>query len=113
MDSFRSWLHSCWVVMDPMDWLGVVLTVAVLFSLYRAHHNKSMREFNIFDLIMENGRVSRLACVFLATWMVFTWAVIKTVLKGSSEGLALYGTIWAVPMVARMFIQPPAKPPTE
>lgn len=99
--------------MEPLDWLALALLVTVLYSLYRAHHNQSMKNFNIFDLVMENGRISKIGCVFLATWLVYTWAVVKTVSKGSLDGLMSYGTIFAMPIIAKMWSSPPAKPPTE
>lgn len=111
MDWLKVYLQTCVSALDPLDWIALVLALLIAYSFYRAHQNQSMKEFNIFDLIMENGRVSRLACIFIATWVVFTWAVVKAVLKNNYEQLPLYGTIWAIPIVAKMFTSSAAKPP--
>lgn len=104
---FNAYLQSCITALDPLDWVALLVVLMVVYSFYRAHKNQSMKYFNLFDLLMENGRVSRIACVFWGTWIVYTWAVVKSVLKGDYSLLTMYGTVFAIPLVARMFAPPP------
>lgn len=85
--------------------LGLVFILLVAWSLYRAHRDPALQHFNIFDLLMENGRVSRLAFVFMGSWAAMTWTFLKLAVEGRlTEG---YFTAFAVscyaPLVVRMF----------
>ena len=91
-----------------VDALIAVLIFAITWSIYRAHRDPQYREFNFFDLIMENGRISRLACVFIGTWLVHSWIMIRLTIDGKmSDGyFTSYGAIWAAPIIAKMFSGP-------
>ncbi len=82
--------------------LGSCALVALL-SFWRAHRD-SMMQFNAFDLVMENGRVSRIAVAFMSVLGVTTWAfVYLTIRDKMTEGLFLaYGGMWVVPLVAKV-----------
>lgn len=85
---------------------GALLIVALViaWSLYRAHRSADMA-FNLFDLIMENGKVSRLACVFLGSFVVCSWVLVRLTIEGKlTEALfTAYGAIWVAPIIAKMF----------
>lgn len=92
---------------------GALLIVAlcIAWSVYRA--DRATNAFNLLDLLMENGRVSRIACAFLVTLVVTSWAVVHlTVLGKLTEGIFIgYGGMWVAPIVAKLFStnQPPAE----
>lgn len=94
--------------------LGLAL-VAILVSFWRAHHSKTF-EFNAFDLLMENGRVSKIAVAFMGVLAVTTWVIVDLQITGKmTEGyLTTYGAMWVTPLVAKVVFnksdpQPPEK----
>lgn len=93
--------------MIHVDWptaTGLCILLLVLLSLYKAHMNPA-NDINIFDLLMENGRISKVACVFIGTWVAITYVFVGTFLQGKmTEGLfTAYGGLFIVPLIARMF----------
>lgn len=93
--------------MRSTDAALLILSLVIAWSFYRAHRNPAFT-FNVFDIIMENGRVSRLACVFMASFVVTSWVLIRVTLEGKlTEGLFLaYSAAWIAPIVAKMFGNP-------
>jgi hypothetical protein len=87
----------------------LIIALVIAWSFYRAHRNADF-VFNVFDLIMENGRVSRIACAFLATLIVTSWVVVRLTLDGHlTEGLfTAYVAAWVAPIIAKLF-QPKPK----
>jgi len=88
------------------DWMLIVLAGAglfVVFSFWRAH-NKPGFDFNAFDLVMENGKVSKIAFTFMAAFAVTTWILIDLQLKDKmTEGyLTTYGAMWVASLVAKV-----------
>lgn len=77
--------------------------LAVLLSIWRAHRD-ALLQFNAFDLIMENGRVSKIALAFMLVLGVTTWAFVYLTIQGKmTEGLFLaYGAMWVAPLVAKV-----------
>lgn len=102
--------------MTPRDVMLVVLGVAALLvvvSFWRAHRD-ALKQFNAFDLIMENGRVSKIALAFMIAFGVTTWIVVYlTVRDKMTEGLFLaYGGMWVVPLVAKVVFDKNEMPST-
>lgn len=89
--------------------LSVVLLL-VTWSFYRAQRDPAFT-FNLFDLLMENGRVSKLATAFNVGVLALTWIMIRLTVDGKmTEGyVGLYGTIVIAPVIAKLFS--PAPPP--
>lgn len=92
------------------DAAGLVLVLLVLWSLYRAHKDKNgLRNFSLFDLVTENGRVSRLATVYVGGTLLVSWVMVKLTLDGKmTEGyLGLYFTGVIAPIISKLFSAPP------
>lgn len=92
--------------MTPRDaMLGVLALGAALLvvSFWRAHRS-SLAQFNMFDLIVANGRVDKIALAFMVAFGVTTWIVIYlTVRDKMTEGMFLaYGGMWVAPLVAKV-----------
>ncbi len=88
--------------------------VVVVISFWRAH-NKPGFDFNAFDLVMENGKVSKIAFTFMAAFAVTTWILVDLQLKDKmTEGyLTTYGAMWVASLVAKVvFNKPEATPGT-
>lgn len=90
--------------MKAIDGALLIVALAVAWSFYRAQKDRTIT-FNLLDLIIENGRVSKLACVFMGAFAVSSWVVIKVALDGKmTEGLFMaYGTVWVAPIIAKLF----------
>lgn len=84
--------------------LLAVILAAVAVSFYRYQKNPA-NTFNILDLLMENGRVSRLAAAFMMTLVVTSWVMIKLTIDGKmTEGyLMAFGGMWIAPIISKMF----------
>ncbi|MBV8061445.1 MAG: hypothetical protein JO253_08000 [Alphaproteobacteria bacterium] len=87
---------------------------AILYSLWRAHVSAQI-QFNALDLLMENGRVSRIAVAFMLVLLVSTWVIINlTVRDKITEGYYLaYMGAWVTPLVTKVVFnknEPPAPP---
>lgn len=77
--------------------------VLIVVSFWRAHSRPGF-DFNAFDLIMENGRVSKIALAFMLVLAVSTWVIVAQQLAGKlTEGLfGLWLTAWVTPLVAKV-----------
>lgn len=94
--------------MRAADAAILIVALVVTWSFYRAHRNTRFK-FNVFDLIMEHDKLSRLACVFMGSFAVSSWVVVRATIDGKmTEGLfAAYGAIWCAPIIAKLISNPP------
>lgn len=93
-------------MITPRDiMLGVLGAAALLavFTMWRAHRD-ALSQFNALDLVMENGRVSKIALAFMIAFGVTTWAFAYLTVQGKmTEGLFLaYGSMWVAPLVVKV-----------
>lgn len=103
--------------MTPRGVMLAVLGVAallVVFSFWRAHRD-TLAQFNAFDLIMENGRVSKIALAFMVAFAVTTWVIVYLALRDKlTEGyLTSYGVMWVAPLVAKVVFNKTDMPTTQ
>lgn len=98
--------------MRATDAALLIVALVIAWSLYRAHRVQD-NTFNLLDLIMENGRVSKLACVFLGSFGVTSWLMVRLTLDGKmTEGyLTAYGALWIIPITAKLFSPAPLRDP--
>lgn len=92
-----------YLLSHPMQIVLVLMCVVVVASLYVAHKRTDIA-FDLLDLLMENGRVSKIACTFLATFIITSWVIVKLTLDEKlTEGfLTVYGGFWITPLVAKL-----------
>lgn len=100
--------------LQQINLMAVVLVVGLVVagvSLYLAHRNPE-NNINIFDLFLHNGRLDKLAVVFLAAFGMTTWLMVDLQLSGKmTEGyLGLYGTMWIGPLFAKLILNKPDAP---
>lgn len=99
---------------------GLVVLLIIVYSLLKLHRDPN-NNFNILDTIMDNGRVSKIAFVFMGSWLALTFVFIGLHFQSKmTEGLYIaYGTVCFAPIIARMFststpsAQPPQPPPVK
>lgn len=94
--------------MKIADALLIVLALLMVWSFYRAHKDPTVR-LDLFDLVMSDGRLSRIAVAFMLTLGVTSWVVIRLALDSKlTEGyFTAYGAMWVAPIVAKLFSTPP------
>jgi hypothetical protein len=99
--------------MKYTDGALLIIALTIAWSVYRANRNSD--EFNLIDLLMENGRVSRIACAFLTTLVVTSWIMVTLTATGKmTEGyMVAYGAMWVTPIVAKLFSTAPAADPVK
>lgn len=85
--------------------LGLML-VAIGFAAWRLHLNPE-NDFNILDLLMENGRVSKAAVVMMGAFSLTSWMMVQLTLAGKmTEGyFGLYSAAWIAPVVIKLITQ--------
>lgn len=89
-----------------IDWMLTILGGFVLligFSLWRAHISKTA-PFDFFDLLTENGRISKIAVAFMTVLGVSTWVIIDLQIKAHlTEGIfGMWLGAWVTPLVAKV-----------
>ena len=87
----------------PLQIVLVLVVALIALSLWRLQKNPRV-DFNLLDLLMENGKVSKISCTFMATFLFTTWMMwYLAVNEKITEGyVGLYGTFWVTPLVARV-----------
>lgn len=82
--------------------------LGVLWSVYRLHQNAQV-DFNMLDLLMENGRVSKVSCLVMGAFALHSWVIIDLQLNGKmTEGyMLMYSATWVAPLIVRLFNLPP------
>lgn len=86
-----------------MEWVLLLIVILIGLLMYKRWKNNDS-EINLDDLLMENGRMSKISVVFLGSWVFSTWLMVFLTLKDKmTEGLFLaYGGLWIAPIVARI-----------
>ncbi|MEO6146535.1 MAG: hypothetical protein ABIT70_05675 [Sulfuriferula sp.] len=92
-----------------MNALPIIFLLLIAWSMYRAQRDRAFAQFNLFDLLMENGRLSRIAIVFFGAFAFHTWVLARLTLDGkiTESYMTFYGLTWAAPIIAKMFSPPP------
>lgn len=83
--------------------LAMMMALVIWRSL-RKMHDASDVNFDLRDLLMEGGRVSKVSCVMMGAFAATTWQFVYFSLNGKmTEGYAgIYAAAWITPIVARM-----------
>lgn len=90
-----------------VNWAIVVLALiaaAIGYSFWKAHRDPSFVQFNVFDLIMHNGRLDKIAVVFMAVFILTAWVFASLYLDGKmTEGyMTTFGVMWVAPLTAKV-----------
>lgn len=93
--------------------LAVLLALLIWRALSRMHRDRDV-DFDLRDLLMENGRVSKGACVMMGAFAATTWQFVYFSLNGKmTEGYAaIYVAAWIAPVVARLISRGEGSAPT-
>lgn len=93
--------------MRSADAAILIAAIALFWSVYRAHKDPNFT-FNLLDLLMDGGRVSKTSFAFMTTLLLTSWIMLRITLDGKlTEGyFGAYGAMWVGPLVAKMFAAP-------
>lgn len=91
--------HINWAIFS-LIFFGLIIA----YSFWKAHRDPTFVQFNVFDLIMHQGRLDKLAVCFMAVFVVTLWVFVGLYLDGKlTEGyFATFGTMWVVPLTAKV-----------
>ncbi len=94
--------------MEVIFALGALAAAGFIWRSLRRMHDATDINFNLRDLLMENDRVSKAACVMMGAFAATTWQFIYYTLNGKlTEGyLGIYVAAWIAPVVARLIAKP-------
>lgn len=100
-----------------IDWMLTILGSVVFligFALWRAHVSKTA-PFDFFDLLTENGRISKIAVAFMTVLGVSTWVIIDLQIKAHlTEGIfGMWLGAWVTPLVAKVVFSKTEMPSTD
>ena len=93
--------------MKAADAAMLIVALVIAWSIYQAHKDPTVR-FNLLELLMDNGRVSKTAFAFMVTLSVTSGLMVLLMLDGKmTEGyFTAYGAAWVAPLIAKMFAAP-------
>lgn len=92
--------------MRIQDGLILIGVICIAWMVYRAQQKDP--EFDFFDLLKENGKVSKISCVAMGSWTAMTYVFVGMYRDGKmTETLLLaYGGLCFAPLIAKMFSIP-------
>lgn len=95
--------------MRTADAVLLILGLVLAWSFYRAHLDQSS-VINLFDLVMDGGRLSKMSCVFMGAFATLAWTMIRLTLDGKmTEGyFTSFGGLCFAPLIAKLFSPAPA-----
>lgn len=84
--------------------LALCLGIVVVFGTVLHAHRSATIPFNLLDLLMEGGKVSKIAVAFMLVLGVSTWVIVHlTIHDKMTEGyLTIYTGAWIVPLVTKV-----------
>jgi hypothetical protein len=91
------------MTISAMHIILAIAFVVIAFSFYTAHKSHALN-FNAFDLVMNKGKVDKIAVAFMLVLGVTTWVIIDLQVNGKlTEGyFTMYGGLWVTPLVAKV-----------
>lgn len=100
-------------MMPLMHAAFAIAVLGVMWSIYRMHKNPAV-DFNILDILMEGGKVSKVSCLVMGAFFVTSWVIVDLQAHGHmSEGyLGLYGGMWIAPLITKLWPSPLGTPAT-
>lgn len=98
-------------LVDVFALLFVLVALLVWRALRRFTADETRKSFDVADLWMENGHVSKQAVLLLGSWGGTTWAFLYVTLTTKFDSSTLgpyttflltYGGLWVSPLLARI-----------
>lgn len=92
---------------DLVGIIGLLIVVLLWLILYRLHHDRRTA-FDLTDVLMENGRVSRQALIEVGAFLATTWVLIHQEFKNvvTDWYVLAYGSFWILKGAMRVWKTP-------
>lgn len=87
------------------DLIAVIAIAIIALSIWRAHRDPEFDGFNVFDLLMENGKLDPAKCIAMGSWFMALWVMWRLTVEGKmTDGFftAFLAACFA-PAIAKMF----------
>ena len=100
--------------MNHKDYVEILFLLVLLFLCYLLYQwqkdNTDFKDFNLTDLLMENGKLSKMAVTWMGSFTVMSFGFIHMVVneKLTDTYAGLYAATWAVPILTKMFAPKPS-----
>lgn len=101
------------------NWVYTYLLLAVIvcgaaWSLYKVQKDPTV-SFNMLDLLIENGRVSKVSCTFMGSFLLTCWIMLDLQFNGkmSENYLTIFGGLWVAPLITRVIFNKSNPTPTD
>ena len=95
-----------------LDIIGLIFAGVGIFLSYIVYrwNRDPDNPFELKDLVMENGKASRLGVTWLGSFLVMSFGFIHMIIHNTLTDTyaATYAGVWAIPIVSRMFTQKPS-----
>jgi hypothetical protein len=84
-------------IMHAVLAIGALL---IMFSFWRAHKNHGI-DFDLLDLLKQNGRASKVSVIIMGAFIMSTWVVANRELSGTltADFFGLYLAAWVSPLI--------------
>ena len=89
-----------------------LIALAIVVSIVRQHMNEAS-SFNLFDLIMEDNKLSMKRVFAMGGFALHYFAIVYWLLQGTmkSEDMLIFSGIWVTPYLANIIKgDPPSEP---
>lgn len=88
----------------PMLFVALVIAGFLGWAIWHQQRDPGSR-FDLLDLVMESGRLSKAAVVMMGSFVVTTWMMFDLTIQGKmTETYFLqYGGLWIVPVIAKIW----------
>lgn len=88
--------------------IGIALLAWFVIAARKWNEDKTS-PFSFTDLVIENGKTSKIAVILMGSFAMSTWLIIFYAMTGKlTEGyFGLYLTAWVAPTVAKMITNAP------
>ncbi len=90
---------------DVMPLVLVAFVGIIAISFWRLDRNPA-NDFNLLDLLMEHGRVSKVSVIVMGAFAVTTWGFVVDCLSRGELDVAIlgaYGGLWVAPLLMKLY----------
>lgn len=100
---------------DKMVWLLFIVVLFAINILYKKHKDPNQPNFDLTDLLMEGGHVSKTAVFLCGSYILTTWMMMRLTINGKmTEGyFSIYIGAWIAPILVKILKGDPEPPKTD
>lgn len=106
-------MRTLTAIADLIEVRGTTAALLIVFCLILWSFYRARKTINLLDPLIENGRLSKISCVFMGSWVLHSWVIVRLTLDShlTEMHMTSYAGIWVVPIVAKLFAPAPLNAP--